>query len=231
MSSWRSTFSTLCFCATVLSAAGLSTSSALATPKPPPEYPPQATADWLDTQVRGFDSAQFLEGVNLNRFDSLLVLPPELEFDTRWAREHRSNMSQRDEERLRDSYTEMLKTALETRLSDRTRLTLVDEAGANTLVVQAALTQFRLNAPDLTTGARTESYVSYAGSARLELNLFEGPEQVLIGQLSDFSQTRHFGSASQLKRTNRVVNLRDFRMLSERWATRLGDFLVEARAS
>lgn len=230
MYSWRSTVTTFCLSALVLTTSALGAASVFAMPKPPPEYPPQTTADLVDAQVRGFDSAQFLEGVDLSQFDSLLVLQPELEFDARWARDNRSDMSQRDEERLRESYTEMLKTALETGLSDRTRLTLVDEPDANTLIVQAALTQFRLNAPDLTAGARTESYVNYAGSARLQVTLLAGPERALIGQLSDFSQTRHFG-ASQLKRTNRIVNLRDFRFLSERWATRLGDYLAEAGAS
>jgi hypothetical protein len=59
----------------------------------------------------------------------------------------------------------------------------------------------------------------------LDLQLRDGSSGAPLVALSDHSETRAFGGLGDLKPTNRVENLRDFKMLSKRWASRLADYL------
>lgn len=216
--------------------------SAHATPKPKTELPVSASASTLtaatastsaaetDTglvpvKVRGFDQAALLPEVHFGRYRTFLVTDPTLEFDRHWLREFRRDMSERDEQRIRDRYGDAVKTALEEALASQLGWQAVSEPTEDTLIVNPNLTQFRLTAPDLTFRARSRDYVHYAGSARLQLTLRDAASDTLIGELSDYSQTQSWGGIDTLKPTNRVVNLRDFQTLSRRWARQFSDYL------
>lgn len=209
---------------------GLS-ATAHATPKPV-VVPEQETAvQWTETDVKGFDSAQLAieRGLELDRYKTFSVLQPTLEFDKHWLRDFKSDMTKSDEKRIRESYTDALKEALENTLSKELGWQNVETAGADTLVIVPTLTRFRITAPDLSFRAHTKDYVHYSGSARLDLQLRDGASGAPLVALSDHSETRAFGGLGDLKRTNRVENLRDFKMLSKRWASRLSDYLSQQR--
>lgn len=205
--------------------------TAHATPKPV-VVPEQETAvQWTETDVKGFDSAQLAieRGLELDRYKTFSVLQPTLEFDKHWLRDFKSDMTKSDEKRIRESYTNALKEALENTLSKELGWQNVETAGADTLVIVPTLTRFRITAPDLSFRAHTKDYVHYSGSARLDLQLRDGASGAPLVALSDHSETRAFGGLGDLKRTNRVENLRDFKMLSKRWASRLSDYLSQQK--
>lgn len=213
-------------CSTLL--IGLSAATP-ATPKPV-VVPKQETAvQWTETDVKGFDSGQIAveRGLELERYTTFSVLQPTLEFDKHWLRDFKRDMTENDEKRIRESYTNALKEALENALSKDLGWQQVETAGADTLVIVPTLTHFRITAPDLSFRAHTKDYVHYSGSARLDLQLRDGTSGAPLVALSDHSETRAFGGLGDLKRTNRVENLRDFKMLSKRWASRLSDYLQQ----
>lgn len=199
--------------------------SAIATPKPVVVPEREPAVQWTETDVKGFDSGKIAlnDGLHLERYKSFSVLQPTLEFDKDWLREFKRDMTESDEQRIRESYTNALKKALEAELGSR--LQLVETPAAETLVVVPSLTRFRLTAPDLSFRPQSKDYVHYSGSARLDLQLRDGASGAPLVALSDHSETRSFGGLGDLKPTNRVENLRDFKMLSKRWASRLNDYL------
>lgn len=203
--------------------------TAHATPKPAVVPEKEPAVQWVETDVKGFDSSQIAvdRGLELERYKTVSVLQPTLEFDKYWLRDFKRDMTDSDEKRLRESYTNVLKEALQDTLSKELGWEVVETAGADTLIVVPTLTRFRLTAPDLSFRAHAKSYVHYSGSARLDLQLRDGTTGAPLVALSDHSETRSFGGLGDLKRTNRVENLRDFKMLSKRWAARLGDYLQE----
>lgn len=212
---------------------------ALATPKPvvvPDGQPSDSKAlntddatEWWDADVKGFDAVRVARDADLKRYKTFLVEQPTLEFDKYWLREFRSDMTAHDKERIRNSYTRVLRDALQEALNKDLGLQAVDTVNPDTLVITPSLSRFRLNAPDLSFRGITKDFVHYTGSARLELHLRDGASGRALVQLSDHSETRAFGGLGDLKQTNRVENLRDFKMLSKRWAARFADYLGDAQ--
>lgn len=196
---------------------------ALSTPKP-------TTEDMIETtsaeKVKGFDTVRFADNADLRRYKSFLVKQPELEFDKHWLREHKSSMTENDEARIRESYSRVLKEALEAGLSQETGWQKVTQAGSDTLVVAPSLTRFRITAPDLSFRSQSKDFVEYTGAARLTLTLLDGASNSQLAELSDYSQTRAAGGLGDLQLTNRVENLHDFKMLCKRWAKRFGEYLA-----
>lgn len=196
---------------------------ALSTPKP-------ATEDLMEMRseekVKGFDSVRFADKADWRRYKSFLVKQPELEFDKHWLREHKSAMTGSDEKRLRESYSRVLKEALEDALGRELGWQKVDQATPDTLVVTPSLTRFRITAPDLSFRPRTQDFVDYTGAARLTLTLLDGAGSGPLAELSDYSQTSSAGGPGDLQATNRVENLHDFKMLCKRWAKRLAEYLA-----
>lgn len=205
---------------------------AFATPKPRSDIPPPAEVTWTTTKIEGFDQARLNQEQDLSRYTSFVVRPATLEFNERWHRQIRREMTEADEARMKESYTKVLQEALEQALAKDSGLQQVEAAGENTLVVTPTLTDFRLAAPDLRTKSpRTENYVEHAGAARLNLTFSDGITGTPVAEIRDYSQTRSFGGLGDLKRTNRGVNLQDFKMLSKRWAGKLSRYLASATAS
>lgn len=201
--------------------------AAHSTPKPVVVPDREPAVQWTQTDIKGFDSSMIAldQGLELERFKTLTVLQPTLEFDKYWLREYKRKMTKSDEERLRESYTGALRQALEETLSKQLGWQLVDQPAEDTLVIVPSLTRFRITAPDLSFRPHSKDYVHYSGAAQLDLQLRDGGSGAPLLALSDRSQTRSFGGLGDLKPTNRVENLRDFKMLSKRWASRLGDYL------
>lgn len=190
---------------------------------------PEPAVQWTETEVKGFDSGHIAldQGLELERYQTFTILQPTLEFDKQWLRDFKRDMTESDEKRIRDAYTTALSEALENTLSKRLGWQQVETPGEDTLVIVPTLTRFRITAPDLSFRGMTKDYVHYSGSARLDLQLRDGASGAPLIALADHSETRSFGGLGDLKRTNRVENLRDFKNLSKRWASRLADYLLE----
>lgn len=205
------------------------TAAANATPKPVVVPEQESAVQWTETDVKGFDSSQVAldKGLELERYKTFSVLEPTLEFDKQWLRDFKRDMTESDEKRIRASYTNALRQALQDTLHKDLGWQQVETAGPDTLVIVPTLTRFRITAPDLAFRAHSKDYVHYSGSARLDLQLRDGTSGAPLIALSDHSETRSFGGLGDLKQTNRVENLRDFKMLSKRWASRLADYLKE----
>ncbi len=205
----------------------LAATAAIATPKPDTMTGPDPTAGWAEIEVKGFDWVRLADPVDFTRYKTFLVLPPELEFDRQWLREFKTDMTRHDEARLRESYTRVLQEALEESLGKDLGWKKVAEPGPDTLVVAPRLTRFRLNAPDLSLRPQTKDFVHYTGSARVTLALQNGADKRPVAELSDYSETRAFAGPGDLKQTNRVENLHDFKMLAKRWAKRFTEYLAQ----
>ncbi len=191
---------------------------------PSQRYTLPAEPGWEKIAVAGIDQARLKAGTDLRRYNAVLVLEPDLEYDSKWFKAHRHDMSASDDSRIRASYTGALKEALAEAFADR-GLATVTSATGNTLVLNTRLTEFRLNAPDLSFAPHRRSFVDFAGSARLELVLQDGATNEPVAEFNDYSKTRSFGGFGQLRETNRLVNLRDFRWMARQWSGNIAEYV------
>lgn len=197
-----------------------------AMPKPPSGSDlPQPIAKGIE--VSGFDQVDAFAPVDLAQYRNFKVKPAVLEFDKRWLRDHRFRLSKADRERIKTTYANALSEALERAIRERTELVLATEVGADTLVVTPILSRFRLNAPEPATGARVDRFVDHVGRAELDLRLADGGTDGLLVRLQTSDNTPEYMGMSDFKPTNRLVNLRDFKRLFDRWADRLADYITE----
>lgn len=188
-----------------------------------PKNPTLANSSMLPTiQYRDFDTTKSLGLDAWRGLDHVTISDPTLAFSDRWVREYRHEMTDSDEKRIRSKYTASLKEVLEKAFAEK-GWKVVDQAGPNTLVVQPSLSDLRIQAPDLSHRPRTKDFVEHVGSSRLTLT-FSTQDRGIIGQLEDHDRTRNWGSLGDLKPTNRVVNLRDFKFLFKKWAKRAAHF-------
>ncbi len=187
--------------------------------------PNNLQAPLQSAHYRGFDAVKLAQEVNLSAFKTVYIAEPGLSFDAHWLRRHRHDMSPRDEQRLRASYTQLLKTELEQALAEQTQLRVVSQPEPGSLVITPQLVRFQLTAPDLSRGPLVRSFVNQVGAAELQLSMSRGVMGQELAQVVDHQQTRSFAGLRHLKQTNRVVNQRDFRWLFKRWAERTGDLV------
>lgn len=181
-----------------------------------------------NTKVKGFDDAQITPNATFKGMTTYYVEPPTIEFDKRWKRDVRFDMTDRDEQRILTHYSESLVKALHKTLQKKTPLKAVQKPADASIIITPALTRFRITAPDLSLASRTKNYVDYVGSARVHFTLkqvsTDGTHTVLA-QLKDHDLTRSFNGIMELKKTNRIENYRDFKNLFQRWAGKLSRFL------
>lgn len=183
-----------------------------------------AEPGWQKIEVEGIDQARLKVDADWSNYKSVLVMEPDLDYDSRWLRTHRRDMSTTDDNRIRKSYTGALQDALKEAFADQ-GLTPVTTPSADTIILHARMTEFRLTAPDLSFKTHSRSFVDYAGSARLELVLQDGATNEPFAEFNDYKMTRSFGGFGQLKETNRLVNLRDFRWLARRWSGSIAEYI------
>ncbi len=172
----------------------------------------------------GFKVAQKLSALPPHTFKNFLVETPTLEFATRWLKDHKFDMTERDETQLTARYTKLLKKTLEKQLSQSTGLQAVTTANSETLIVRPSLTDFRVTAPDLAHSGRTKNYVHAVGTTRLNIEL-KSADNVVMVMLEDYEETRSYNGPTELKRTNRAENYHDFKRLFLRWGSQLSDYI------
>lgn len=177
-----------------------------------------------EIKLEGFDKAVRYADIDLAQYDHFRVEPITLKFDQHWHRDYRFKLSGRDEERIKEAYTRILREELIKTLAEETGLTHSTAGTGQILTVAPQLTKFKLYAPDTAHAARTKHYVDRVGAAELHLEVRASDGQVLIS-ITDYRHTRSFAGLGDLKETNRAINRRDFQMLYRLWAGRLADAL------
>lgn len=205
----------------------------------------QTHAKWLVTLVSGLiftcTSIAFAEPVKLKGFDEgirhliydpgsythFMVAPIALEFDAHWLRDNDAKLRERDQQRIKSTYSRLLREELTETFAEQTGLTLSSDPGPQTLIIHARLERFKLNAPEHTHSGFTKHYVNTVGAAEIHFEVQDHQSTTLISA-KDYQRTRSFGGMGDLKETNRVQNRHDFKLLYRRWADRLAAAFAES---
>lgn len=175
-----------------------------------------------------FDHVLVPAGERLPRFTQVYIETPEVHFSDRWLREHRSDYTQRDLERIETTFGDLLKRSLTRGLEHNTGVNVTDSPEQAEVIFRPQLRSLNIYAPDLSaTGIRT-AYTRQAGNATFDLVLLD-PEDRVLGQFIDHRETRQF-TGRAMERTNRATNNRHFRRLMDRWSFNLTTYLLIAGA-
>ena len=169
------TFSTTQAALLTILLAALGSASALAEDQQPPEI----TEDGLHL-VPDTDLALVYADpeADLSGYARVKLLEAEVAFKKDWLRDQRrssiskTRISSRDVEKIKTKLAEEFRTVFTKTLSEN-GYEITEETGEDVLVVRPAIVNLDVNAPDVSTSARSYSMVESAGEMTLYIELFD----------------------------------------------------------
>lgn len=180
---------------------------------------------------RNVDEAYLLPGANFSQYSKLMITPAEVAFQKNWLRDMNNQamslsrrVSDKDANRIleaaRSGFDEIWVNAFKS-----AGFEVVTAPGPDVLKLTPAVLNLYINAPDIRSADRVQTYTIEAGHAVLDLEIRDSVSGALLGRAVD---KRVAGPrVGQLRWTTGVSNRADFRRLFMQWAKIAADGLKE----
>lgn len=207
------------FLMSLLATLGLAINHVNAMP-PPPNKLDQQKAALAKTDSSSFDSFKLSKAFDLRTTASLstpikvYLTPVELNFQKRWLREHRTELTQSYLTNTAERYQSVFDNAIQQEFSKHSDFEIVEDQSNASLIIVPTLSDLIIHGPDV--GPGKTSYVQRAGEAKLSVEVQDASESV-IATIEDRRQTRQRAMIKPEK-TSRIFNQRDFRYLFDDWS-------------
>lgn len=186
---------------------------------------PKADARLIGTKAGNFDYVLTLPGAGIAPFNKIFIEEPQVAFNKRWLVDFRTDYTDRDLQRITNTYGAMLKKTLTKGVLTQTGATVVSSAAEADVIFRPQLRELYLYGPDLNMPGRARQYIYEAGNATFDLTLLEADNNSVIAQFIDHRETSA-NIGDHLEPANRATNARYFRLLMERWSKNLTDYLT-----
>jgi len=198
---------------------------------------PQVTDDGL-ARVDGFRFADVYvrPGADLSHYQHLEVTDCQVAFRKNWLRDQNrdsrsvtTRLRQDDVDRIRSEVGTACNSEFRAALERAPAYPLVDvpPEGEDTLILQPAIVNLDINAPDVQSAARMRSYTTSAGEMTLVLEMVDGATGEVQARIVD---RRRGVDQGTLQWTSSVTNRAEFNRILKRWADLLRDGLDRVRA-
>lgn len=185
---------------------------------------PLADRNLQPAEPGNFDHVLMPPGERLPQFTRVYLEAPEVSLSDYWLRDRRSDYTERDLNRIKEDYGELLTKALRQGFEQQTQVVFTDAPEAAEVIFRPKLRELNIYAPDLSRPGFTRYYTREAGNATFDLTVLS-PGGKVLGQFIDHRETQsHLGR--QMEWTNRVTNYRHFSRLMDRWTRNLTTYLL-----
>jgi len=199
---------------------------------------PEVSSDGLhlkkDAKVR---VAYVKEGASFSQYTKVKILDCYVEFVEDWQRDYNlhevglsGRVSDRDAEEIKDRLAAEFRKIFTEELTEAGH-EVVDDTGPDILLLRPAIINLDVNAPDLRTANRGNTWVQSAGQMTLYMEFYDSANNTLLARVVDPQADRGFGTASV---SNRVTNRAEADKILRRWAnlleTHLGDVKQNAES-
>jgi hypothetical protein len=192
---------------------------------------PAATGEWDGLQrekAPNVDALFVAPEARFGDYTSVMIDPAVVAFRKDWGRNlsRTVRIRQKDRDRImQDVASEFHK--IFTQELEKGGYRIVAEPAESVLRLSPAIVDLYVNAPDIPTAGRSESYVVSAGEMTLFLELRDSETGDLLARAVDRRRAR---DTSFMRWATRVTNLAEARHLMQRWAVLLREGLDAARA-
>jgi len=189
---------------------------------------PEVSHDGLhlvkDTKMR---AVYMKPGASLSEYNEVALLACYVAFKKNWQRDYNDDaaslgdrISDQDMKRIRDDLAKQFNKVF-TEVLTKGGHKMVTEGGSGVLIVQPAIVNLEVTAPDTMQAGMEMSFSASAGQMTLYMQLYDGKTGDIIARVidpeaagNDFVQVR-----------NSVTNMADADRVLRRWATLLNDHL------
>lgn len=175
---------------------------------------------------RYFDQVWVAPGSQLAGVSSIYIEDVSVSMNSYWLRKFRGQYNERDLERIKTTYGELLKKSLMDGVEKQAGFTLAMSPTEADVIFRPALERLNIYAPSLSTTGITDFYVRVAGNATFNLLVIDAATGAARAQFIDHSETYDFPGTIR-ERATRLTNTRNFDRLMDRWARHLMTYLTE----
>lgn len=127
-------------------------------------------------------------GANLSQYERVYLVEPYVAFKKNWRRDHNRSMGMRvttsDMDRIKIRVKELFMEVF-TEVLEEGGYTLATERAEDVLIVKPAVIDLDVNAPDLPTAGRSNTFVESAGSMTLYIELYDSETDDLLAKALD----------------------------------------------
>jgi hypothetical protein len=167
-------------------------------------------------------------GANLSQYDRVYLTEPYVAFKKNWKREQNRGtlkVGSSDMERIKKNVADLF-TEIFTEELAKGGYTLANERAEDVLIVKPAIIDLDVNAPDVRTSGRTNTFTTSAGSMTLYLELYDSETGDLLAKALDPTADRDSG---YMQWQTKVANYAAAKRMMRPWAEALRKGLDEAR--
>ena len=169
------------------------------------------------------------EGADLSQYDRVYLAEPYVAFKKNWQRDqnrgHTMKVKTSDMDRIKINVKNLFMEVFTEEL-EKGGYTLANERAEDVLIVKPAIIDLDVNAPDIRSSGRTETFTSSAGSMTLYMELYDSETDDLLAKALDPTADRQSSVMQwQTGPANRQAGIR----MMKPWAEALRKGLDEAR--
>jgi len=181
--------------------------------------------------VKGLDVVYARPGATLGGYDKFMLRPITVAFQRDWEKRSapgtRTPIKTQDAQRIKDRLSALVREEVTKQLNEGGYM-LVDAPGDNVLEVALSIVNLDVNAPDIKTAGRVETYALSAGEMTLVADLRDSASGDIIMRVFDRTQAREYFHP---QRITSVDNAAEARTAASAWAKALRKELDLARSA
>lgn len=169
-------------------------------------------------KVKGIDLAYARPGASLAGYDKIIIDPVEVSFRKDWDPSRtgsRMKITAKEREDIRSGVAKIVQEEFAKELGKGGAYQIVTEAGPDVLRLRADIADLYVNAPDLMTPSRTQTYTISAGEMTLVAELVDSESGQAIARVVDRRESQGTG---MMTLTNSVVNRQEASSIASAWA-------------
>jgi hypothetical protein len=185
------------------------------------DKPPGNWDGLVEVNSKRLDLAYLAPGADFRSYTKVMVDPTQVAFHKDWIK----NMNDRRDlsRKVTEEHAKDIIEAARTNFADvfnevfgKAGYTVVTSPGDDVLRISPGVANLYINAPDLMSAGRSQTYSANAGEATMILELRDSQTGALLGRVVDRRETRE---SIGMQPANRVTNTTDFRALFKTWAS------------
>ena len=185
------------------------------------DKPPGNWDGLVEVNSKRLDLAYLAPGADFRSYTKVMVDPTQVAFHKDWMKNmnNRRDLSRKVTEEHAKDIIEAARTNFAdvfTEVFEKAGYTVVTSPGDDVLRISPGVANLYINAPDLMSAGRSQTYSANAGEATMILELRDSQTGALLGRVVDQRETR---DAIGMQPANRVTNTNDFRALFKTWAS------------
>jgi len=168
-----------------------------------------------------------LPGASFVQFRRIMLEPPTISFAPEWQKNH-PDVSDAEILRIRTESAKLFRDEFTRELIDRGPYEFTDELGADVLIVNPAIQDLDIPAPESSVAPGERSYTTGPVKMKVTGDLRDAATGKLIGRLTIFEGNERY-PFNELRLANRATNAHDQRVAFAKWSRILSEALAVAK--